>query len=62
MSRKAKCKMCSREIDPKEHSHYKFGRDYICYVEASEDCVVDYASRHFQERGDGSGRMSGEDY
>ncbi|MFB5759046.1 hypothetical protein [Paenibacillus medicaginis] len=62
MARKAKCVACGREIDTQKFSHYKFGRDIVCYVEASEDCVVHYAYRHFQERGDGEGRASDSDY
>lgn len=62
MARKVACKVCDREIDTRKFSHYKFGRDIVCYVEATEDCVIQYAGLHFQEKGDGTGRASGEEY
>jgi hypothetical protein len=62
LARKATCKVCECKIDTQKHSHYKFGKDIICYVEGSEDCVVQYAGLHFQERGNGEGRASGHDY
>lgn len=62
MARKAICKVCERQIDTSKHSHYKFGRDIVCYVEGYEDCVVQYAGLNFQERGEGTGRGSGCDY
>jgi hypothetical protein len=62
MAKKPKCKVCDREIDTRKYSHYKFGHDFVCYVEATEDCVVQYTGQHFREKGDGSGRLSGDDY
>lgn len=60
MARKAICKICKREIDTQNESHYKFGRNILCYVESSEDCLLTYAGEHFKEKGDGMGRYNGD--
>jgi hypothetical protein len=59
MARKAVCKVCNREINTQKQSHYKFGKDIVCYVEGTEDCVITYVGWHLIEKGDGSGRYNG---
>jgi hypothetical protein len=45
-----KCKVCDRSINTKKDTHYKFGKDYICYIEATEDCITTYVGWKRVER------------
>ncbi|QWU14381.1 hypothetical protein SAMN04487895_101688 [Paenibacillus sophorae] len=43
---KVKCAYCGKEIDTKKESHYKFGKDIVCYNEEEATCITPYAWEH----------------